>query len=163
MKIQDETVRHTNKWWFAGYIGFFAGVIWGALKIIEHFFRFTELTPGFLVEPFFRHSFLMTWQGYLVGWVFYILFSVAASLIYGIFLAKVKGPWGGVAYGVCWWGLLYLLVGPALGMMPWLGQIEWNTLITDACLFVLWGLFIGYSISVEFTDERTREPFKKGA
>jgi len=31
------------------------------------------------------------------------------------------------------------------------------------CLFVLWGMFIGYSIALEFTDDRIREPFRKNA
>ncbi|TBL79909.1 YqhR family membrane protein [Paenibacillus thalictri] len=162
MKTQKETVKPTNKWWFAIYIGFYAGLIWGALKIVEHYFQFTELTPGFLIEPFFKHAFLLTWQGLLVGWLFFIIFSIIASLIYAVAMAKAKGPWPGAVYGIAWWALLYLILGPASGMMSSIGRIEWNTLITDGCLFVLWGLFIGYSITLEFTDERVREPGKKG-
>src|SRR5687768_1205995 len=48
----------TNRWIFALYIGFFAGFIWGALKIVEYYFKFTSLVPGFLVELFFKHNFL---------------------------------------------------------------------------------------------------------
>lgn len=161
MKVQDETVQHTNPWWFALYIGFYAGLIWGGLKMLENYFHFTSLSPGFLVEPFFKHSFLMTWQGYLLGFFFFILFSIGAALIYTVLLRKIKGPWLGMVYGLAWWVLIYLLIGPVVGMNAPIGQIDINTLVTDASLFLLWGLFIGYSISVEFTDERVREPFKK--
>lgn len=162
-RVQEETIQKTNKWWFAVYIGFFAGVIWGGLKIVEYYLQFTALTPGFLVEPFFKHSFLHTWQGNLVGWIFFIGFSILASLAYAVIPGKPDSPWIGAGYGLAWWLLFYLIVGPALGMMSAIGFIDWNTIITDLCLFTLWGLFIGYSITMEFTDERAREPFKKGA
>ncbi|WP_284640518.1 YqhR family membrane protein [Paenibacillus silviterrae] len=161
MKVQDQTVQHTNPWYFAIYVGFFAGIFWGGLKMLENYLHFTSLSPGFLVEPFFKHSFLMSTGGYVLGWLFFILFSVAAALVYALFFRKVKGPWIGMAYGLAWWGLIYLLVGPVTGMNQPIGIIEINTLITDACLFLVWGLFIGYTITVEFTDERVREPFKK--
>ncbi|WP_426453371.1 YqhR family membrane protein [Paenibacillus sp. S-38] len=150
--------HQTNKWIFAVYIGFFAGVLWGGLKLIEHYFHFTVLTPGFLVEPFFLHSFLITWTGMLIGWGAFIALSIAASLAYALVLSKFQGPWYGIAYGMAWWGALYLLIGPLIGMMPWILYLDLNTILTDASLFALWGLFIGFSIAFEFTDERAREP-----
>ncbi|MFC0216085.1 YqhR family membrane protein [Paenibacillus chartarius] len=153
----SENKKPTNRWLFGAYIGFFAGLIWGGLRIVEYYFRFTDVVPGFLVEFFFRHDFLTTPWGGVVGWGAFIIFSIVAAELYAAFLFKVKGPWIGLMYGLLWWGLLYLLVGPMTGMLPWLYEIGWNSIITDVCLYALWGLFIGYSISVEFTDERNRE------
>jgi hypothetical protein len=165
MKKQTEkeisTENVTNLWFFALYIGFYAGLIWGGLKVIEYFMKFTSIVPGFFVELFFKHEFLMTWQGYLTGWAFFILFSILASFIYMAALSRVLGPWMGVAYGLLWWCLLYLFIGPLAGMMQWINKLDLNTIITDVCLFAVWGLFIGYSIAVEYTDERTREPIHK--
>jgi uncharacterized membrane protein YagU involved in acid resistance len=158
MDVYNGKKTNTNRWFFALYIGFYAGLIWGAVKIIENYFHFTTIVPGFLVEPFFKHEFLMSWQGVLTGWAFFIVFSVIAAFVYMIVLSKVKGPWMGILYGAAWWGLLYLLIGPLAGMMYWVNKLDWNTIITDFCLFLLWGLFIGYTISLEFTDERNREP-----
>lgn len=149
----------TNKRKFAIYIGFFAGFIWGGLKMIEHYFHFTSLSPGFLLEPFFLHSFLSAWPGYLLGWVAFTAMSIVAALLYGLLLAKAKGAWFGLAYGAAWWAVIYLGVGPLSGMMPWINRMDLNTISTDACLFLMWGIFIGYSISFEFTDERSREPY----
>ncbi|MCZ8520667.1 MULTISPECIES: YqhR family membrane protein [Paenibacillus] len=153
--------HHTNKWFFAAYIGFFAGLIWGGLKLLEHYFHFTSLMPGFLIEPFFLHSFLMTWTGLLIGWGAFIGMSVAASLLYALVLAKFRGPWLGVAYGLAWWAAIFLLIGPITGMTEWILYMDLNTILTDASLFAVWGLFIGYSIAFEFTDERAREPIGK--
>lgn len=157
MSNQHSEIK-TNRWVFALYIGFFAGLIWGALKIVEQYFKFTKIVIGFLVEPFFRHSFLLTWQGTLTGWAFFTLFSIVAAYIYMIALWKMQGPWWGIAYGAVWWGVLYLVVGPLAGMTYWITNLDFNSVLSDFCLFLLWGLFIGYSIAVEYTDERTREP-----
>lgn len=151
----------TNKWTFAFYIGLFAGLIWGGLKIIEHYFHFTSLSPGFLLEPFFLHSFLSSRPGYLLGWGAFIVMSVAAALLYALILAKARGSWFGLFYGGAWWAAIFMFIGPVTGMMPWMIRMDLNTILTDACLFLIWGLFIGYSISFEFTDERSREPYRK--
>ncbi|MFE5322921.1 YqhR family membrane protein [Paenibacillus sp. NPDC056579] len=159
MQAEHNKKPRTNRWNFSLYIGFYAGVIWGAVKMLEHYLHFTSLPPGFLVEPFFLKSFLLSAQGYIVGWIFFILFSILAALLYVAMLPKAIGPWPGIAYGAAWWALIFLLVGPITGMMNWIAYLDWNTIITDCCLFLVWGLFIGYSISMEFNDESKREPF----
>jgi len=152
----------SNRWLFSLNIGFFAGLIWGAVKMLEHYLHFTSLPPGFLVEHFYKRSFLNSFEGYMVGWVTFIVFSIFASLLYTAFFAKATGPWPGVAYGAVWWGLIFLLIGPITGMMNWIAYLDWNTIITEVCLFIVWGLFIGYSLALEFNDEREREPVDTG-
>ncbi|TVY11475.1 YqhR family membrane protein [Paenibacillus cremeus] len=155
--------QRTNRWNFALYIGVFAGLIWGGLKIIEYYFHFTTLPIGFLIEPFFLHSYVNTWQGMVTGWLAFILFSVVASLLYSVMLSQAKSAWIGIGYGAVWWGIIFLLIGPVTGMMNWIAFIDLNTILSDFCLFVLWGLFIGYSISFEFTDHRVSEPLKNAS
>jgi hypothetical protein len=163
-KVMDERARgserkeRTGVWSFALQIGFFAGLIWGAVKAAETYFKFTRIPATFMAKPFFAPSFMNTTAGFWMGWLAFIVFSIAASLLYAALFRKVVGHWTGLAYGAAWWALLYLLVGPSTGMMKWIYRYEWNTIATDACLFLLWGLFIGFSISFEFTDEREREP-----
>jgi uncharacterized membrane protein YagU involved in acid resistance len=161
MENQTSEKMLTNRWFFALYIGFYAGLIWGGIKIVEYYLKFTTIVPGFLVELFFKHDFLLTWRGYLTGWVFFILFSILAAFIYMVTLRRILGPWMGIVYGLLWWCFIYLLIGPLSGMMPWMYKLDMNTILTDSCLFTVWGLFIGYSISVEYTDERAREPIPK--
>jgi uncharacterized membrane protein YagU involved in acid resistance len=154
-------VNKTNKAYYALYIGLFAGIIWGGLKLIEFGIKFTNIPPGFLLDPFFKHAYLATWPGMLLGWGSFIVFSIMAAAIYMALLRKMKGPWIGVAYGVVWWLLIYQLIGPITGMVPNMFRMDRNSFVTDLCLFILWGLFIGYSIVVEFTDEQSREPVSK--
>lgn len=147
----------TNPWAYSLYIGFFAGLIWGAVKLLEFALRFTQVVPGFMLEPFFRHAFLVTREGILLGYASFIGMSVVAAFLYTLFLRKLKGPWPGLAYGVMWWGLIFLLIGPVTGMVPAINQLDLNSFVTDLSLFLLWGLFIGYSIAMEFSDEWGRE------
>ncbi|GAA3405504.1 YqhR family membrane protein [Paenibacillus hodogayensis] len=143
---------------FALQIGLFAGLIWGAVKVAGAYFKFTKVPLSFMAKPFFAPSFLNTTAGFWMGWLSFIVFSIAASLLYAVLFRKVRGHWAGIVYGIAWWALIVLLVGPLTGMMKWIYRYDWNTIITDFCLFLIWGLFIGFSISFEFTDEREREP-----
>ncbi|MBD0380744.1 YqhR family membrane protein [Paenibacillus sedimenti] len=159
--MSENVMIKTNRWLFALYIGFFAGLILGALKIVEQYLKFTKIVIGFLVEPFFKHDFLLTWQGTLIGWGFFTLFSIVAAYLYMVTLWRLQGPWWGIAYGAIWWCALYLLIGPLAGMTYWIDDLDLNSVISDFCLFLVWGMFIGYSIAVEYTDERAREPIHK--
>lgn len=152
--------NNTNLFLFSLNIGFFAGLIWGAVKAFFYYMSFTTILPGYLVEPFFKHSYLQSMPGYYTGWGFFTLFSILATMIYVFIFRKLKGPLPGIIYGVVWWGIIFLLAGPMTGMTPPVKQLSINTLVVEFCLYLMWGLFIGYTAAVEFTDERMREPKK---
>ncbi len=156
-----QTVRKTNRWMYALHTGFYAGVIWGLLKLFLFILKFTKVPPAFLVEPFMDHAAVVTWSGHLIGWASFILFSIVAAFLYMILLGKARGPWPGIYYGAAWWAMLYLLIGPLTGMMKPPGLSDGNSLISDGSLFLMWGVFIGYTIANEFTDERLREPVQQ--
>ena len=137
-------------------LGFFAGVIWGGIRWILYAMHFTKVIPGFLAEPFLKHAFLIKPAGHLIGYLAFIVMSVIASLVYVLILRKIKGPWPGMIYGVLWWGALYI-AGSWMFLQQRPFRLPWNTVITEFCLFLLWGLFIGYTIAIEYTDERKRE------
>ncbi|WP_438448790.1 YqhR family membrane protein [Gorillibacterium sp. sgz5001074] len=148
--------KETNPFTYALNIGLFAGLIWGGVKLIEFALSFTEIVPGFLIEPFFQHAYLVTYTGLALGYASFIALSMIAALIYVLLLRKLKGPLPGLVYGAAWWALIYLLVGPMTQMTPSIMQMDRNSFYSDLSLFLLWGLFIGYSIAYEFTDERSR-------
>jgi Conserved membrane protein YqhR len=147
----------TNRWLFSLYVGFYSGLIWGVLKLFEYYFKFTSVVPGFLLEPFYKHSYLTQWQGIAIGYMSFIVLSIIASLIYAAFFYRVKGGWLGGLYGIAWWCLLFLLIGPLTGMLQPIQQYSRDTIVTEICLFLLWGIFIGYSIALEFTEDRASD------
>ncbi|WP_195571186.1 YqhR family membrane protein [Paenibacillus sp. 1001270B_150601_E10] len=155
---RKEQQQQTNPLIFAVQLGFFAGLIWGCMRWMSAAMKFTIVVPGFLVEPFYKHDYLLTWKGGVVGLVSFIGFSILASILYTALFKKFIGPWGGMIYGIVWWLILFVFIGPMIGLMPPITKTTWNTIWTESCLFLLWGLFIGYTVAMEFNDERLREP-----
>lgn len=158
--INHEGQHHTNPWLYSVKIGFFAGLFWGILRWIFYGMKFTTVLPGFIADPFFQTAFLKTGWGHVVGIGSYVIFSIMAAVLYIIVLGRLQGPWPGIGYGFVWWAILFIVLGPLLGMTDSIRIAGWNTLFTELCVFLLWGVFIGYSIAFEFTDESSREPVK---
>jgi hypothetical protein len=154
----EEHEPRTNPLLYCVRLGFFAGLIWGTLRWFLYTLHFTKVIPGFLADPFFRIAFLKTGWGHVVGVGSFIVFSIIAALVYYVILGRIAGPWPGLIYGALWWCFWFAAFGPVLAMMEPAYKIGYNTLATEFSIFLLWGLFIGYSIAYEFTDEASREP-----
>lgn len=142
---------------FALYIGFFAGLLWSCIRMICYYCNFTAEPAAFLIRRWISHDELTTGFGQTIGCLSFILFSMLAATLYMWFFRYLEGPWPGLWYGLGWWGILFGL-GPILGFTIMQTGVGYALAITDFCLFVVWGLFIGYSIAFEFTDESSREP-----
>ncbi len=155
---QKKQEHHTNAFWFCVKTGFFAGLFWGTLHWILYTIHFTTVLPAFMADPFFQLSFLMTGWGTVVGIGCFIIFSIAAALIYKFLLGRFSGPWAGVAYGLLWCVILFLAIGPVLNITKPVQLLGLDTIITELCIYIIWGLFIGYTIAFEYTDEASREP-----
>jgi len=148
----------TEPFAFCLYIGFFAGLIWGLIRWLAVALHFTKVPAAFLADPWVRRSELahVSWQ--FVGFLLFVVMSMLAALIYYGLLRRYRGPVPGLVFGALWWAVLYAGIGPVIGLVPPLQRIGWDSLITDFCLFVCWGLFIGYSIAFEYHNEMEREP-----
>jgi len=156
--MEQHSKPATNPWRFALSAGLFAGFFWGAVRLAAYLLKFTNAVGGFWLEPFARHPVLQRWPGQMLGWLLFVLFSVLAAELY-VWLFRTRAAWFGMGYGLFWWAVLFLLAGPLAGMMPpWKGMGT-DTLVTEACILILWGLTIGYSITFEFNEMTAREPF----
>ena len=147
----DGSLR-TNSITYCLQLGFFAGLIWGLLRWILYLIHFTKVIPGFLADPFFQQSFLKAGWGLMVGGSFYIVFSILATFLYKLVLGWIPGPWPGLCYGLFWWVVLFVFVGPAIGLFKPIYAIGYDTIFTECALYIVWGLFIGYTIAFEYTD-----------
>lgn len=144
-------------------IGFYAGLIWGLIRWLVTELNFTNVNQAFLLDPFVRREVLNGYYWQVAGLAAFIMMSIVAALIYVIVLGRFKGPWPGLFMGIVWWGIVYALIGPLLGAVRPLRELGWSSIVTDFCLFMMWGLFIGYSIAFEFHSESDREPQKKAS
>lgn len=144
-------------------IGAAAGVLWGLVRWLATGLNFTEVTQAYLLDPFVRRQALGSGWWQLAGWGAFIVMSIVAAYAYWIVLGKLRGPWPGLLFGAAWWGIFYAGLGPLVGAVPPLRTIGWNSMVTDFCLYCVWGLFIGYSLAFELHDEMKREPSKKAS
>ncbi|WP_186438187.1 YqhR family membrane protein [Cohnella terricola] len=143
---------------FSIKIGFYAGLIWGLVRWLATGLNFTKVTQAFLIDPFVPRKLLGSVYWQFAGWAAFIVMSMLAALVYAAVLGRLRGPWPGLLFGAVWWGLFYAWLGPIIGALPPLYNIGWSSIATDFCLFLVWGLFIGFSIAFEFHDEAEREP-----
>lgn len=155
-QFQAGTMR-TNPWTFSAMVGFFAGLFWGLVKLVFYWFEFTKIRPSQFVTPWYKAGYLNSWQGHFIGYFWIVVASIAAALLYALVLRKVKGPWPGMAYGLLWWAVMYIWIGPWTGLTEPVLKLDPATFWSEICLYLLWGTFIGYSISFEFTDEQSRD------
>lgn len=139
-------------------IGVAAGVLWGLVRWLATGLNFTEVTQAYLLDPFARRDALGSGWWQLAGWGAFIVMSIVAAFVYWVVLGMLRGPWPGLLFGAAWWGIFYAGLGPVIGAVPPLRTIGWNSMATDFCLYVVWGLFIGYSLAFELHDEMKREP-----
>jgi hypothetical protein len=150
--------KPTNSVLFSLKIGFFAGLIWGLVRWLLTGLNFTSVIQAFLLDPFAIRTNLGGFYWQAAGLAAFIIMSMLAALVYLAILGRLSGPWPGLLFGAGWWGLVYAFIGPLVGAVPPLRTIGWNSITTDLCLFLLWGLFIGFSIAFELHNEAEREP-----
>lgn len=160
-RVGQERVRPSHPLAFSMVVGLFAGIFWGLTRWLAAGFHFTTVPQAFLADPFVRRSVLAStgWQWF--GLLLFIVMSVVAAIVYLLVLGRLSGPWPGIIFGAAWWGLLFIVLGPRIGLVEPIRKLGWSTIITELCLYLVWGLFIGYSIAFEFHDEAAREPASK--
>ncbi|GIO11827.1 hypothetical protein J19TS2_13820 [Cohnella xylanilytica] len=146
---------------YSAIVGFFAGVFLGFIRWFATGINFTKIPQAFLADPFVRRSALGSAGWQWIGLALFIAMSVVASLIYWLALGRLRGPWPGLFFGAAWWALLLFVVGPPTGAVEAPRLLGWNSIVTELCLYLIWGMFIGYSIAFEYHDEAAREPLVK--
>ncbi|UOR12336.1 YqhR family membrane protein [Halobacillus amylolyticus] len=134
-------------------IGFIAGILWSGLGSISYYFNFSQVSAATFV---FRSFWQTDWTSTLLAEILAIgivaVLSILTALIYYVALKGKNGMWPGFIMGIILFGLLFYVMNPIFQAVPDFTQLTINSLVTTICLFVLYGVFIGYSISYEFQE-----------
>lgn len=134
-------------------IGLASGIIWGAISLAAYYLQFTDIGPSIYAKPLLNPDYVLKWQGHLIGLLFYIFFSIIVSLIYAFLLSRFNSPWVGIFYGAALWGFVFIVLNPLFNLTKKITELGINTISVMLCIYILAGLFIGYSLSVEFNNE----------
>ncbi|MEM5622884.1 YqhR family membrane protein [Bacillus thuringiensis] len=82
--------------------------------------------------------------------------------LYKAFLAKFEGILPGMIYGLFWWALLFFGIGLLAPTIKSALHLPKETIVTTICIFILYGVFIAYSVSYAVnTNKAEREAEEK--
>lgn len=133
-------------------IGVFGGLFWGAVWYFLYIFSFTVPGPNYLLLPFALGDWKEGVWGNVAGIICMGILSIVVAFIYKAVLSKFEGLIPGIIYGLIWWGLLFFVIPPAAPVIKSMMEMPKETNVTTACIFILYGVFIGYSVSFEVNN-----------
>ncbi|MCA0970114.1 hypothetical protein LCM20_05915 [Halobacillus litoralis] len=134
-------------------IGFSAGIIWSALGLLTYLFHFSEVSAAsFLIRSYFQSDWTGTWLAEVISIIGVGVLSFVTAIVYYFTLKRQSGIWPGFAYGLILWALVFIILTPLFPAIPSFTELSSDTWVTTGCLFILYGVFIGYSISYEFQE-----------
>ncbi|MGF2617042.1 hypothetical protein FZC84_04215 [Rossellomorea vietnamensis] len=142
--------------------GFAGGILWSLISYICYMFSFTKLEPNIILEPWAAGNWKDSWLGIVISIMAYGLISIGAALVYYATLRKLTSMWVGAGYGIALMLAVFLVLNPLFPSMKALTDTDYNTLITAACIYILYGVFIGYSISYEENELRHQNEKEEG-
>lgn len=133
--------------------GFIGGILWGGLAAIAYYFNFVEVSPkSYVLRSWTQAGWTDTWLGNVIALLFVGVLSILIALLYYGIFKKIESMWMGVVFGIVLWAILLFILQPIFPNIKPALELNYETLITMLCLFVLYGTFIGYSISYDYHD-----------
>lgn len=143
-------------------IGFYSGVFWSFIAQVAYFFNFLDFSPKFLLTSWITLEWAKGWLGVVVSILLFGVLSILVALVYYALLKKAKSIFAGLLYGAVLWLILVFILRPMFPDFPAYTAMSVNTIITSVCLFILYGVSIGYSISYEHQELKNIEQSIQG-
>lgn len=142
----------------AALTGFLGGIFWGLIGSALYYFNFSEVSAkSFLLSSWLKADWTDKWLGHLVAIMLTGIISLAAAFLYYLLFKKLYSMWAGVLYGVILWTLVFYIFNPIFPNIPPILELELNTIVSTLCLYILYGTFIGYSISYDYYEAKIIE------
>ncbi|MBB5173088.1 YqhR family membrane protein [Texcoconibacillus texcoconensis] len=154
---QDQIPEGVPSMSFPVYVtitGMFGGLIWGIVGYVAFILNFIRVGPAMALMPWALGPWKETWIGQIVGILVISLISIGVAFLYRLLFVKINSIWPGLLFGAGLWIIVFGLLNPMFPGLKSLFNLDINTIITSACIYVVYGLFIGYSISYEYQEQQ---------
>ncbi|MFD1360677.1 YqhR family membrane protein [Lentibacillus salinarum] len=133
--------------------GFIGGLLWGFLGVGLYYFNLSKIAPkSYLLRSWLTAEWIDGWLGTVLSILMLGILSLLTAFIYFVLFKKINAIWLGAAFGVMLWFLVFYIVKPIFPNIPHLTNLNVNTIVSTICLYILYGTFIGYSISYDYHD-----------
>ncbi|WP_313897308.1 YqhR family membrane protein [Bacillus cereus group sp. BfR-BA-01380] len=142
-------------------IGVFGGLFWGSVWYFLHIFSFTVAGPNYFLLPFALGNWKEGVWGNIAGIICMGIFSILVAFVYKAIFSKFEGLMPGIIYGLVWWGLLFFVIAPVAPVIKSMVEMPKETIVTTACIFILYGVFIAYSVSFEVNNNTSTRDAEK--
>lgn len=133
-------------------IGLVGGALGSFLGMVAYYFNFMDFSPKFILTSWSNQGWVKAWQGFLLTLILFGIISIVIAFLYYFLLKKVKSMVAFMLFGVVCWLLFILAFSPVFRDLPSLAKMSGDSIITSICLFILYGVFIGYSISYDYHE-----------
>lgn len=137
--------------------GFVGGLFWGAIALFAHFFKFSEISPNTVLEPWTVGAWKSGWLGIVISLLLLGILGIGAAFLYYFTLKQFNNIWTGLLYGAILFVIVFYVLNPLFPSLNHVSELKFNTIVTMICIYLLFGLFVGYSISYEYKQQLERE------
>ncbi|MEW9677509.1 YqhR family membrane protein [Lentibacillus sp. L22] len=135
------------------FTGFIGGLIWSICGVLLYYFNFAEVSPKtFELRSWLKTEWTDSWLGDVISILGAGILSILAAFIYYGLFKRIRPWWFGAVYGIILWVIIFYVLHPIFGDVPSLAEMNMHTIVSTVCLFILYGTFIGYSISYDYYD-----------
>lgn len=145
----------------ASVIGLFAGFFWGSIALVCQLIHFSKVGPALVFSPFIPRRINQRILTQFIAIAVICLLSVIVALLFQFTLSRFKTIWTGLGYGAVLWAAVFIGFRYWLPGLPLFFRLGWNTFWTTFCLFLLYGLFIGYSIAFDLNEKPAAVNYSK--
>lgn len=132
--------------------GFVGGVLWSLIGYLAYIFHFTIISPNLVLTPFAVGDWKYDTIGNVIGVFVNGFIAVIVALLYYAFLKNFKSIWTSIGFGIALWAIVFYLLTPIFPNLESVTKLDFNTNITMICIYILFGVFVGYSISFEHNE-----------
>ncbi len=152
---QNESIRKLSRKLFgqAIFIGWIGGILWSACFAVAYYFNFTEIAPKtYFLKPWFHKEWTDQFSGHLISILIAGILSLIPAIFYFVTLKRIHSVWVGVGFGIVLWAIVFFLLQPMLTYTKPMYELRHETWVTSICIFILYGVFVGYSIAYNYHE-----------
>jgi len=133
------------------YTGFIGGILGGVFGKILYYFNFIKVGPkSFVLTSWNDADWTDSHLGIIISIILIGFISIGVAFIYYLVFKNVNSVWMGLVYGGILWGIVFYILKPLFTNVPPLNELGMSTIISTICLYILYSVFIGYTISYDY-------------
>lgn len=141
-------------------ISFFGGIIWGSLFLLLYVFNIVDIDPTIVLQFILdQRPHDMKWFVKIIAILVIGILSIMIGMLYYWTLKQITSWLAGALFGTFLWSVVFVLLPLFKQQVNYFAHHDIAHHIATFSIFLLYGVFVGYSISFDY-DNMKREYMK---